>query len=33
MLDVTPTASQAVKSIMTERKLSSPLRVFLTSGG
>lgn|GEM_PF-4347584 len=33
MLDVTSTANEAVKAIMSERQLDSALRIFLASGG
>jgi len=33
MIEVTPSASQAVKAVMAERNLDSSLRVTLSSGG
>jgi hypothetical protein len=33
MLDVTSTASEAVKAIMNDRQLDSALRIFLAAGG
>ena len=33
MINVTTTASSAIKAIMEERKLTSALRVFASTGG
>ncbi len=33
MVEVTESASKAIKAFMSERSLASPLRVYLQSGG
>lgn len=33
MLEVTPSATKAIKEFMSERNISSPLRIYLQSGG